>query len=229
MLFQTWGEVFTSSLQNLWVGFINFIPALFIAIILFIIGWVIGSVASKALAQLIGALKIDKFFQSIGTEEMLTKMGLKLNVGYFVGELARWFIIIVFLVASLDIIGLQEVNRFLGQVVLGYIPKVFIAAFILIIAAVLSDVASRLVSGGAKAVGAKGASIAGTITKYAVWIFALIFALSELGIAPQFMQILFTGVVATLVISFGLAFGLGGRDAAANAITKIKDQMSNRE
>ena len=61
------------------------------------------------------------------------------------------------------------------------------------------------------------------------WIFALIFALSELGIAPQFMQILFTGVVATLVISFGLAFGLGGRDAAANAITKIKDQMSNRE
>jgi len=63
MLFQTWGEVFTSSLQNLWVGFINFIPALIIAIILFIIGWVIGSVVSKALAQLIGALKIDKFFQ----------------------------------------------------------------------------------------------------------------------------------------------------------------------
>ena len=228
MLFQTWGEVFTSSLQNLWVGFISFIPALIIAIILFIIGWVLGSVISKALSQLLGALKIDKFFQSIGTEETLAKMGLKLNVGYFVGELARWFIIIVFLVASLDIIGLQEVNRFLGQVVLNYIPKVFIAALILIIAAVLSDVASRLVSSGTKAVGIKGANIAGAITKYAVWIFALIIALSELGIAPQFMQILFTGIVAMLVISLGLAFGLGGRDAAASAITKIKDQMSNQ-
>lgn len=229
MLFQTWGEVFTTSLQNLWIGFIDFVPALIVAIILFIIGWVVASVIAKSLNQLFAVLKIDKFFQSIGTEQMLAKMNMKLNVGYFIGEIARWFIIIVFLVASLDIVGLQEVNRFLSQAVLGYIPKIFIASIILIIAAVLSDALGKLVSGGAMAAGAnKGANVAGTVTKYAVWIFALIIALSELGIAPQFMQILFTGIVATLVISFGLAFGLGGKDAATSAINKMKDEFAGR-
>ncbi|KKQ34945.1 MAG: Conserved cytoplasmic membrane protein, CmpX protein [Candidatus Nomurabacteria bacterium GW2011_GWB1_37_5] len=226
MIFQTWGQVFSASLQNLWLGFIGFVPALIVAIVLFIIGWVLGGVIGKAIAQLLEALKIDKFFQSIGTEQMLGKAGFKLNVGRFVGEIVRWFIIIVFLVASLDILGLQEVNNFLREVVLSYIPKVFIAALILVLAAVVSDAASKIVSGFARAAQIRAAGFLGTATRYAVWVFALIIALSELGIAQQFMQILFTGIVATMVIAVGLAFGLGAKDAAGKAIEKVRDQVN---
>ena len=208
------------------MGFAGFIPGLIVAIILFIIGWVLGSVISKALSQLITALKIDKFFQSMGTEDILSRAGMKLNVGHFVGELVKWFIVVVFLVASLDIIGLQEVNAFLREVVLGYIPRVIIAALVLIIAAILADVMAKIVTGSAKAANAShGAVLSGTVTRYAVWVFAVIIALSELGVAPAFMQILFTGIVAMMVLGFGIAFGLGGKDAAAGTINKIKDQM----
>jgi len=65
----------------------------------------------------------------------------------------------------------------------------------------------------------------GTISYYAIWIFALIIALSTLGIAPQFMQILFTGIVAMLAIAGGLSFGLGGRDAAQKAIENVSQDM----
>ena len=67
----------------------------------------------------------------------------------------------------------------------------------------------------------------GSITKYAIWIFAFIIALSELGIASAFMQILFTGVVVMLAIAGGLAFGLGGKEAAARAIDSIAKDMSS--
>ena len=231
MFIQTWGEIFSSSLQGLWLGFINFVPNLLIAIIIFIVGWVVGVVLGKAVAQLVNALRVNKLFQNIGAEELLTRAGLRLDVGAFFGWLVKWFVIVVFLVASLEIMGLQQVNDFLQNVVLQFLPQVVIAALILVLASVIADAMKKIVIGSVKAANIPMASakLAGSVTKWAIWSFAIIIALSELGIAPQFMQILFTGLVAMLVISFGLAFGLGGRDIAAKSIEKIRSQMTNRE
>lgn len=229
MFIQTWGEVFTSSLQGLWLGFMNFVPNLILAIIIFIIGWAIGYVVSKALAQVINALKINKLFESVGFKDALAKGGFKLDFGVFLGEVAKWFIVVVFLMTSLELVGLNQVNNFLGNVVLGYLPQVFIAALILIIATVVSDAVRKVVSGSASAMGVRSARMAGSIAKWAIWTFAIIIALSELGIAPAFMQILFTGIVAMLAIAGGLAFGLGGKEAASRAIEKAKNALSHND
>jgi len=225
MLIQTWGQVFSSSLQSVWLGFIGFVPNLIVAIVVFVIGWVLGSVVGRAIAQVVSALKIDKLFQSAGAEEVLNRAGIKLNVGGFIGWLIKWFIIIVFLMTSLEVLGLEQVNAFLREVVLAYLPQVIIAALILILATVVADFIRKVVSGAAKAANVSGANMVGTISYYAIWIFALIIALSTLGIAPQFMQILFTGIVAMLAIAGGLAFGLGGRDAAQKSIENISQNM----
>lgn len=225
MFIQTWGEVFSTSLQNLWYGFASFVPNLLIAIIIFIVGWVIADVVAKGIAKLIEALKVDKLFRGAGAEEMLNRAGLRLNVGGFLGEVVRWFVLVVFLMTSLEILGLFQVNDFLREVVLSYLPQVVIAALILILAAILSNAIGRVVSASAKAAHMPKASLAASIARYAVWTFAFIIALSQLGIAAQFMQIIFTGLVAMLTIAGGLAFGLGGRDAAARTIEKMRGDM----
>ncbi len=227
MFIQQWGDVFTSSLQGLWFGFINFVPKLIFAIIIFIIGWTIGVVVSRALAQVINALKINKLFESIGAKNVLDRAGFRLDVGMFIGEIAKWFIVLVFLMASLDILGLNQVNSFLREVVLGYLPRVFIAAILLVIATLVSDAIRRFVEGSARAMGVGSARMAGAVAKWAIWIFVLIIVLSELGIAPAFMQILFTGIVAMLALAGGLAFGLGGKEAAAKVIDRAKNSVSS--
>lgn len=221
-----WGGMFSVSLSKLWFGFINFVPGLLGAIILFIIGWVLGAVVGKAVAQVITALKVDKLFESAGANSFLDKAGIKLNVGGFVGGIIKWFIIIVFLMASLEVIGLTQVNDFLREAVLYYLPKVIVASFVLVIATVIADAMQKLINASAKAVNIRSANMLGSITKYAIWIFAFIIALSELGIASAFMQILFTGFIAALAIALGLSFGLGGKEAAARAIDHVSDNMS---
>ncbi|HPT18390.1 MAG TPA: hypothetical protein PKZ36_03235 [Candidatus Paceibacterota bacterium] len=225
----TWGDVFNSSLQNLWWGFIQFAPKLIIAIIFFIVGWVLGSLVAKAFEHVFAALKVDKLFQSIKFDEFLNRAGLKLNSGYFVGQVVRWFIIIIFLLPSLNLVGLTSISSFLKDDVLGFLPRVIIAALILIIAAVVADATSRTVVAGAKTVNLKSANMLGTIAKYAVWIFAFIIALGQLGIAAAYMQILFAGIIGMLAVAGALAFGLGGKDAAARFISKLGDQMSHKE
>lgn len=225
MFIQNWQIVFSASLLNLWYAFINFVPGLLGAIILFMIGWFVGSIIGKAVDQILSALRLNKIFEQAGANEMMNKMGVHLNVGGFIGSVVKWFIVVVFLMSSLEIMGLNEVNNFLREVVLSYLPKVIIASFVLIIATVLADAMKKLVQASAHAVNIHSANMLGSITRYAIWIFAFIIAFSELGIASSFMQILFTGLVVALSLAFGLAFGLGGRDAASRTIDRLSNDM----
>jgi hypothetical protein len=224
----TWGDVFNTSLQNLWFGFVQFAPRLVIAIIFFVIGWFLGSLVAKAIEQVFGSLKIDGLLRSVGTDNLLHRAGLNLNSGYFVGQIVRWFVIIVFLLPSLNLVGLTDVSAFLSESVLGFLPQVIIAAFVLIIAAVVSEGLSKAVLAAAKSVNLKSSHALSVIAKYAVWVFAVIIALGKLGLG-DYMSILFSGIVAMLALGGALAFGLGGKDAAGRLISRLGEEASHRE
>ncbi len=225
----TWGDVFNASLQELWWGFIQFAPKLIIAIVFFIVGWVLGSLVAKAFEHVFTALKIDKLFESVKADEFMKRAGMNLNTGYFVGQVIKWFVVIVFLLPSLNLVGLDSISSFLKDDVLGFLPRVIIAAFILIIATIIAEALSKAIVASAKAMNLHSANMLGTIAKYAVWIFAFIIAFGQLGIAPAYMQILFTGIIGMLAIAGALAFGLGGKDAAGRLISKLGDDMAHRQ
>src|ERR1035437_759806 len=216
----TWGDVFNTSLQSLWFGFVQFTPRLIVAIVFFVVGWILGSLIARAIEQVFSSLKVDSLFRSIGAEHFFRKAGLNLNTGYFVGQVVRWFAIIVFLLPSLNLVGLTDVSSFLQCDVRGYLPKVIIAAFVLIIAAFVSEALSKTVLVTAKSMNLKAAHMLAVVANYAVWIFAFIIALGKLGL-DNYMSILFSGIIAMLALAGALAFGLGGREAAGRFIDRL--------
>ena len=202
-----------------------FAPKFIIALIIFIIGMVVASVIGKFIAKIISSLKVDSALQSMGVGDLLSKAGFNLDSGKFVGELVKWFLIIVFLVASIDILGLSDVNDFLKNVVLNYLPNVIIATLILVAGAFIARAMQRIIVGSAKAAGVPSTHFLGGITKWAIWIFAILAALYQLGIAGAFAQTILTGFMAMIAIAGGLAFGLGGKDAAAQYIDKLRKDI----
>ena len=224
----TWGDVFNTSLQDLWFSFIQFAPKLLIAIVFFVVGWVLGNIIAKALEQVFSALKIDNLLRSIGVDGFFRKAGMNLNSGYFIGQVVKWFVIVVFLIPSLDLVGLNSIRDFLQYDVLGFLPKVIVAALILIISTIVAEALAKTVTASAKTMSLSSANMLGTVAKYAVWIFAFIIALGQLGIADYYMSVLFTGIIAMISIGGALAFGLGGRDAAAKFISKVSEEVSHR-
>jgi hypothetical protein len=224
----SWGDVFNSSLQSLWYGFIQFTPKLVVAIVFFIIGWVLGSVIASALEQIFKAFRVDKLFAAVGADDFFRKAGMTLDTGYFVGQVAKWFIIVVFLLPSLDLVGLDSIRDFLQNDVLGFLPRVIVAALVLIIASIISEAISRAISASAKTMNLASANMLGVVGKYAVWIFAFIIALGELGVAEYYMSVLFAGIIAMLALGGALAFGLGGKEHASRLLSKLEDEMSHR-
>ncbi len=227
MILSNWGMTLSSSFNNLLGATINFLPNLVLAIIIFVIGWFLGVLIGRVIAQAIRAIKVDHALKAAGVEDVVNRAGWTLNSGEFIGALVKWFIIIVFLLAALSAMGLTSVTLFLQLGLLPYLARVIVAVLIIAIAAVVAEVAQSVVSGSARAAGVSSAGFAGTVAKWAIWIFAILAALDQLGVTP-FVQTIFTGVVVALSIAFGLAFGLGGQEAAARFIERTRDDMKGR-
>lgn len=227
MVFTTWADVLSQSFQNLFYGLVAFIPNLVVAIVIFIVGWLVGVGLGRVVAQIINSLRIDQALKATGLEHLLSRAGFELSSGRFLGFLVKWFFIIVFLVASLDVLHLTMVNLFISEVVLGYLPQVIVAVLILLVAAVVAEAAERVVVGSAKAASLHAAGFLGKVARYAIWIFALLAALAQLNVATAFVQTLFTGVVIAVSLAVGLAFGLGGQAAAARYLERLQSEIKD--
>lgn len=226
MFLNTWADVLNQSFQNLFYGLVAFLPNLVVAIVIFIIGWLIGAALGRVVAQVVNSLRVDQALRAAGVERVLERAGFKLSSGAFLGMLVKWFFIIVFLVAALEVLGLTQVTLFLTAVVLGYLPRVIVAVLILLVAAVIAEAAQRIVAGSARAANLRSANLLGSIARWAIWIFALLAALDQLGVTP-FVQTLFTGMVVALALAFGLAFGLGGQQAAARYLERMQQEIKD--
>ncbi len=227
MIVDTWRQVLGASFQNLWSGVVMFIPNLIVALVILCIGWAIGAAVGRAISHFMKMIKFDEALRRAGFEDFVRRSGLNLNSGRFLGGLVKYFIIVVFLIASFDVLGLNQVTAFLQQIVIGYLPQLIIAVLILLVGGVVGDVLSRIVVASARTAGLSMANMLGAVSKWSVWVFAILVALSQMGIAGAFIQTLFTGFVVAVSLALGLSFGLGGQAAAARAIEKVSNNVAS--
>jgi len=227
MFVQTWVDVISFSLQNLWQGFILFLPTFLGALIIFFVGLIIAAGLGKIVEKLIDALKLDRLLEQLGLNKVLERADVRLHSGRFVGVLVQWFFIIITLLAVSDILNLVAFSDFLKQVLL-YVPNIVVAVLIMLAGVVVAAFSSKLVRASVLAAKLHSAHFLGALTKWSVLIFALLAALSQLGVAGALVNTLIMGFVAMLAIAGGLAFGLGGKDVAAAWLEKIREEISSR-
>ena len=227
MLVEQSANVLQASFNDVWFAVVSFVPNILASIVIFLIGWIIAMILGKIIEQVVQVLRVDEALKATGLNDMVKHTGYRLNVGAILGELIKWFVIIVFLVAALDVLGLQQVNSFLQGVVLLYLPNVIVAVLFIILGAIVAELVKKVVAGSARAAGVSSANLAGAVAKWAIWVFAIIAALTQLGVAGALVQTFFTGVVIAASLAFGLAFGLGGKEAAARAIERVRSEVSH--
>lgn len=219
MLYQI--DILGQALVDTAMTLIAFLPNVIIAIILFALGWAAGSLLGRTVEHLVSLLRIDRALHKAGFDKLSERAGIRISVAGFFGGVIKWAVIVAFTIASAEILGLTQVTQLLRDILM-YIPQVIVAAVVLVIAALVGDFVGRLVSHSAMAAGMKG-QFAAQVAKWSIIIVGGIFpALTQLRIAQGLVEVLFTGVVFAFSLALGLAFGLGGRDAAARALEKMK-------
>ncbi|MDD5750238.1 MAG: hypothetical protein PHU56_01105 [Candidatus Pacebacteria bacterium] len=225
-MIQDWSSVTLGALSDLWYGFAGFIPKLIGALIIFVVGWFIAVWLGKLVAEILKRIKFDRIFEKTKWEEAMSKAELKMSMSGFAGGLVKWILVIVFLLAAVEILGMAQFADFLKNIV-AWLPNVIVAAAIFVVAVIVADILEKLVKAVVGKMDVKYVNWIGSVVRWSIWVFAILAALSQLGIGSDIIQILVTGFVALIVISGGLAIGLGGKDTAKEMIEELRNKLRN--
>jgi len=224
MIVTNWLETTINALKSLWVGFIDFIPSLIGSLFVFIIGWVVAVAIGKLVAEVLKKIRFNQIFEKGNLKTALEKAEIKVDASAFIGAIVKWVLLIAFLIAALQILGLNQLERFFVDV-LNYLPNVVVAAFILVVAVIIADILEKIVRAAVEGVKVGYGQIVGAIIKWSIWIFAILAILLQLGIAEDLVKIIVQGVVAIAVIAGGIAFGLGGKEVAGEIVRDVREKL----
>lgn len=209
----------TDAVRETLSNVISYIPDLIAAIIVMFIGIIVAWAVKTVIVKGLGFLQVKKYTDAAGLNKVITK---DVEVVELLGDISRWVILLTFLVVALDVAQLSGANDILKGLLSFALSNVTRAIVVLFLGVVIADLASRVVKATANSIGVKASEILSDIARWAIIIFAFLAALQQLGIATDLINILFQGVVALLAIAGGLAFGLGGKDAATDAINSVR-------
>lgn len=227
MAVQRWSDVIVGSLQNLWMGFAGFLPNLLGALIILVVGIIVAAGLGALVEKIFSALRLDSFLSRLGLNPHFERAGIRLNASRFLGRLVYWFLVIAFLLAAADILGLESLSDFLREV-LFYLPNVVVAVLIMLAAVVVGNFLRRTVRASVMGARLGAANFLGSLTYWAVVIFGFLAALTQLGVVPSIINALITGFIAMIALAGGLAFGLGGKEYASHLLSKLRESTEDR-
>jgi uncharacterized membrane protein len=173
--------------------------------------------------------RFENLFEQAGITDSLSKSGIRFSVGKLVGEIVRWSLVVIFLVPTLESLGLSETTALLKAGVVEYIPKVVLAVIVMIIAAVVAKGMQMATTTAARSVNIRAATTLGVFVKYIIWAFAIMIALTELGIGEQIIYTILIGFIGMIAVGGAIAIGLGGKDIAHDALAHLKEEIRPRQ
>ena len=220
-----WNELIADPIRQMLTRILAYLPILLGALIILIVGWIVAKIIRRLVDLLLKVIHFDAMADKTGISEVLRKGDSQITAREIVSGLVYWLIIIMVLIMTVDALGLPKSSDVLASV-FAYVPKVIAALLVLIVAMFLAGFVSGIVRtacGNAKL--PKPELIAG-ISRWAIIIFAVTIAMEELGIAPLLVGTAFNIILGGVVLALALAFGLGGKDAAAKYLEELRNKRS---
>lgn len=212
-----WGAALVASLTTALSLFLGAIPRIIGFLVILVIGWFISGVLASAVGALLRAVRFNELAQRSGFSGFVQNMGLRTDASGLLANIVKWFVRLIVLVVAFDALGLPAVSEVLQQFLL-WIPNLVVAVVVLVIAGLAANALGNLVRGSTAQAGLGNPDLLATIARVAVWGFGIVIAVNQIGVAQTLVNTLFMGFVGALALAAGLAFGLGGRDTAAQIV-----------
>lgn len=197
--------------------FFSAIPKILGFLVIVIVGWIIASLVEKGVAAVLRAVKFNDLARRSGLADFVEKMGTGTDSAGLIGMVAKWFIRLIALVVAFDALGLPAVSEVLRELLL-WLPNVIVAIVVLVIGGLVARALGNLVRGATAEAGMGSPDTLARIASGIVWAFAIVVAVNQIGIAKELVNTLFMAFVGALAVAAALAFGLGGRETAAEIV-----------
>lgn len=215
-----WTQSLVSAMNSVWTPIAGFIPRLFGALIVVLVGFVVAKLLDTLLSKLLAKLGLDRLMAGTGLTKLLGRVGIRAPVSTLIGKIIYWFVLLIFLVTAAESLGLDRVSATLDVLAL-YLPKVLGAAVVMLAGVLLAQLVSGVVRGAAEGVGLDYANGLGRIAQWLVIIISISVAIGQLEVKTDLLNHVIAIVLISVGLAVALALGLGSREIAAQILAGI--------
>ena len=208
-----WGQAIMTSIAAALAMFLGAIPKVIGFAVIVIVGWIIAGLIAAAVATILRTVKFNDLAQRSGFADFVRQAGIRTDASGALATIAKWFVRLIVLVVAFDALGLSAVSQVLQQLLL-WIPNLVVALVVLVLAGLAANAVHALVRGATAQAGLGNPDLLANVARGAIWAFAIVIAVNQLGIATTLVNTLFMATVGAVALALGLAFGLGGRETA---------------
>ena len=194
-----------------------FMPRLLIAALVIVGGWLLAKIVRIAVVKALGAVNFSVLTERSGLDGFLKQGGVGFDTSAIVGLLAYWLVLLASVLIAFNGLGLTTITELLGRVV-WFVPNVFIAILVLAFGAYFARFVGGVVTTYCRNIGLQDGDFLGKLAQYAIMVFVILIALDQIAVGGDIVRQSFLVILAGVVFALALAFGLGGKDWAAERI-----------
>jgi hypothetical protein len=218
------------TVTGFWDAFITkiavFLPNLFFAVAIILLGWVICNVIKRVVVRLLKICQFDTLAERAGIKTILEKGGIRQSTSEIIGLLVLWFLLLISIVTPIETLNLTGATDTLHTIYL-YIPKIVAALVTLILGLYFANFLETVTRTSCANAGLEQAGSIGRAAYIGTAIFVVAGIFEILDIASEIVIWAFILVFGALCLALALAFGLGGREVAGRFLEKWLEQKKN--
>ncbi len=223
----SWNNLIVGPVREMLTRILGYLPVLLGALVILIVGWIVAKAIKRLIEVVLRTVRFDTLADKAGITTILKKGDLKITASQVVSGLVYWLVIIMVLVMVVNALGLPKASDVLASL-FAYVPNVIAALFVLVVAMFLATFVSGIVHTAAGNANLPRPEMYAGVSRWAIIIFAATIALGELGIAPLLVTTTFNIILGGVCLALALAFGLGGKDAAARYLEELRQRRSQQ-
>ena len=215
----TWWQTFVASLYGILGMLLRGLVKLIGFLLIIVIGWFISSLVAKAIVAVLRTIHFNELADKLGLGSFARRMGNQTDASQLVADVAKWLIRVVVLVVAFAALGIPAFSVVLSQLLL-WLPNLAVAIVVLIVGGLAANGIGELVRGATAEARFTNPEVLANVARAAVWAFAIVIAVNQVGVASTLVNTLFMGFVGAVALAAGLAFGIGGQKLAAELLDK---------
>lgn len=205
-------------------SFIDVLPNIFLGIVIILLGLYISKKIRDLVIHFLNRLRLNQMLSSLGWQEFFDRFNTKLDIPRFFGTITQIYFLLWVVLVVLDMLSLSIVGDIISNIV-NYYPNIFISIVIFIVAVFIADFSKKIIVSDFREEKLTYSNFLGNIIASSVWVIAILAILYQLQIAQTLILIAFIGFIALIVLTVGIAFGLGGKEIAKKTLEDIEKKI----
>ncbi|MDI9864787.1 mechanosensitive ion channel [Flectobacillus sp. DC10W] len=220
-------DILIDTFRKLLEQLTGFVPKLLGAAILLIVGSIVSKLVSRILKTALEKSGFDRLGDKLNKIDVIARFG-ELKLSLIVSKVLQYFIMLVFITASTETLGMQVLTDMVASLV-NLIPKLIASAILLFAGLMIADTLKNTVINLCNSFKIDSAKLLGNIVFFFFFVIALIASLKQAGIETSLLESSFNLIIGGVVLAFAIGYGFASRDVLMNILSNFYSKNKFKE